>query len=139
MPFTCQEPGRRIEADPPGARQVDLAPGVEIREVALGAHGSVDRLEIRHELDQVPGNESRRQAEVTQKEQQIASTNAQLARQAEELQKQQRQVIERRGEVDRHLTDMREWYRRKLRELSGIDVRRITLFVYVLSGTLAGL
>ena len=30
-------------------------------------------------------------------------------------------MAERRGEVDRHLEDMRSWYRRKIRELSGID------------------
>ena len=26
-----------------------------------------------------------------------------------------------RSEVDRHLNDMREWYRRKMRELAGVD------------------
>src|SRR5262249_30049897 len=34
---------------------------------------------------------------------------------------EQRLVVERRSEMDRHLADMREWYRRKLRELAGID------------------
>jgi chromosome segregation ATPase len=63
----------------------------------------------------------RRQAEVEEQVQQIATTSARLAQQAEQLQEQERQVAERRGEVDRHLTDMREWYRRKMRELSGID------------------
>src|SRR5262249_33517077 len=43
-----------------------------------------------------------------------------LAKQAEQLQQEQRVVAERRGEVERHLADMREWYRRKLRELAGI-------------------
>ena len=37
---------------------------------------------------------------------------------AEQLQEQRRVVAERRQEVDRHLADMREWYRRKLRELA---------------------
>src|SRR5262249_61350058 len=40
---------------------------------------------------------------------------------AEQLQQQERRVTERRGEVDRHLIDMREWYRRKMRELAGLD------------------
>ena len=44
-----------------------------------------------------------------------------LAREAESLERQKRQVAERRGEIDRHLGDMREWYRRKIRELAGVD------------------
>jgi chromosome segregation ATPase len=63
----------------------------------------------------------RRQAEVEEQVQKIATTSARLAQQAEQLQEQERQVAERRGEVDRHLIDMREWYRRKMRELAGID------------------
>src|SRR5213078_3138441 len=50
-----------------------------------------------------------------------AVTSQQLTHQAEQLEQQERQVVERRQEVDRHLSDMREWYRRKIRELSGID------------------
>jgi hypothetical protein len=34
------------------------------------------------------------------------------------LQEQERQVVVRRAEMERHLSDMREWYRRKLRELA---------------------
>jgi hypothetical protein len=63
----------------------------------------------------------RRQAEVQEQAQQIASTSARLAQQAEDLQAKERQVADRRSEMDRHLNDMREWYRRKLRELSGVD------------------
>ncbi len=63
----------------------------------------------------------RRQAEVQEQAQQIASTSARLAQQAEQLQEKERQVAGRRSEMDRHLNDMREWYRRKLRELSGVD------------------
>jgi hypothetical protein len=64
----------------------------------------------------------RKAAEVDQKVQQIESTSARLAQQAEELQQREMQVEVKRGEVDRHLVDMREWYRRKLRELSGVDI-----------------
>src|SRR5262249_44365394 len=60
----------------------------------------------------------RRQAEVEEQAAQVASTSQRLAEQAEQLQQQQRVVAERRQEVDRHLDDMREWYRRKLRELA---------------------
>jgi hypothetical protein len=64
----------------------------------------------------------RRQTEVNQQAQEIARTSARLAEQAEQLQQQQQLVAERRGEVDRHLADMREWYRRKLRELAGVGL-----------------
>jgi hypothetical protein len=37
------------------------------------------------------------------------------------LQQRQREVEERRGEVHRHLDDMRQWYRAKLRELVGTE------------------
>lgn len=69
----------------------------------------------------------RRQAEVQQKEQQIKSTSAQLALQAQELELQQLQVTQKHDEMNRHLADMRDWYRRKLRELSGIDLRDVDL------------
>jgi hypothetical protein len=63
----------------------------------------------------------RRQAEVEEKARALADSADQLARDAEQLQEQQRLVAVRREEVDRHLVDMREWYRKKMRELSGID------------------
>jgi hypothetical protein len=63
----------------------------------------------------------RRASEVNEQARQIADVSARLAQQAEQLQQQERLVTERRGEVDRHLLDMREWYRRKMRELAGLD------------------
>jgi chromosome segregation ATPase len=63
----------------------------------------------------------RRQAEVEEKARELADSADRLAREAEQLQAQQKLVAERREEVDRHLSDMREWYRKKMRELSGID------------------
>jgi chromosome segregation ATPase len=62
-----------------------------------------------------------RQADLEKQARAIADTSARLAVEEQELQRQQRQVAERRGEVDRHLNDMQEWYRRKLRELAGVD------------------
>src|SRR5262249_52355124 len=59
----------------------------------------------------------RRQAEVDAQARQIDETSARLAKQAEELQEQEREVVGRRNEMEHHLADMREWYRRKLREL----------------------
>jgi chromosome segregation ATPase len=61
-----------------------------------------------------------RQARIEEQARQVDATSARLSRQAEELEQQERVVAERRGEMDRHLEDMREWYRRKLRELAGI-------------------
>ncbi len=60
----------------------------------------------------------RRQAAVEEQAQHVATTSQRLAEQAEQLQQQQRAVAEKRQEMDRHLADMREWYRRKLRELA---------------------
>jgi hypothetical protein len=45
-----------------------------------------------------------------------------LAQHAEDLNEQERDVADRREEMDRHLVDMREWYRSKLRELAGIPL-----------------
>lgn len=59
-----------------------------------------------------------RQAEVDEKAKKIDLTSARLARQAEELTEQQKQVTQRRGQVEKHLVDMREWYRSKLKELA---------------------
>jgi hypothetical protein len=63
----------------------------------------------------------RRASEVSEQAQRVADTSARLAEQAEQLQHKERLVTERRGEVDRHLIDMREWYRRKMRELAGLE------------------
>jgi chromosome segregation ATPase len=60
----------------------------------------------------------RRQAEVDKAAEQIDATSARLAKQAEQIQEQERDVALRRDEMERHLADMREWYRRKLRELA---------------------
>jgi hypothetical protein len=48
----------RVQADPAGAGQVDLAPGVQVGEVDLGARRAVERLHVGLELDQVAGDES---------------------------------------------------------------------------------
>ena len=54
---------------------------------------------------------------IERREKDIDATTQQLAKQAEELEQKERDVAERRGEMERHLGDMREWYRKKLREL----------------------
>jgi len=63
----------------------------------------------------------RTKAQVIEQARQVDATSQTLARQAQELQVAERQVHDRRQEVDRHLADMRRWYRKKLRELAGIE------------------
>lgn len=78
--------------------------------------------ELKHSLAHGETRLERRLAEVEARARQIDTESQQLAEQAENLEHQERQVVVRRQEVDRHLTDMREWYRKKIREISGIDV-----------------
>ena len=65
MALSGQEAGGRIEADPSCARQVNLAPGMQIREVPLGAHRPIERLDVGHELDEITGDETRRHFQMT--------------------------------------------------------------------------
>lgn len=65
----------------------------------------------------------RKAAEVQEQAAVVASTSARLAQQADALEEQEQRVHQQRGEVGRHLTDMQQWYRRKLRELAGVDGR----------------
>src|SRR5260370_16807480 len=67
----------------------------------------------------------RRQAEVNQAARQIDATSARLAKQAEQILEQERDVALRRDEMERHLADMREWYRQKLRELASNQASRV--------------
>jgi chromosome segregation ATPase len=62
-----------------------------------------------------------RQVQVAEQARQLGADTVRLAQQAEKLQLKEREVAVKRVEIDRHLGDMREWYRHKLRELAGID------------------
>lgn len=77
--------------------------------------------EMRQSLQLGTTQLERRQAELEQQARQAADLSARLAEEAVELQRQKQQVAERRVEVDRHLIDMREWYRKKLREIARVD------------------
>ena len=61
---------------------------------------------------------SRDQSRLERRHAEVEATSARLAERAEQLQVQEREVTERRDEMSRHLAEMREWYRRKLRELT---------------------
>lgn len=58
-----------------------------------------------------------RQAEVEAIAKRTEAVGQELARKEELLNLERQQVAERRSEVERHLEEMRQWYRRKLREL----------------------
>ena len=81
--------------------------------------------EIKRLLAQDETRLVRQQARVEEQARQVDATTERLARQTEELEEQQRLVAERRVEMDRHLADMREWYRGKLRELAGVDASTV--------------
>jgi chromosome segregation ATPase len=120
---------RHLQAEAERVRQHELALQVARDEHRLAVAGFRQQLiewqgqvgEIKQSLQQGESRLDRRRAEVDQQAEQVATAEARLAEQSERLQREQRQVAERRGEVDRHLEDMREWYRRKLRELAGLD------------------
>ena len=63
-----------------------------------------------------------RQAAVEEQARQVAETGARLQAEVAVVERERQQVAEKRGEMDRHLGDMAEWYRRKWRELAGVDV-----------------
>ena len=65
-PSPVEQARGRVEADPARARQVDLAPGMEVGEVVPRALGSFERLLVRRELDQVARGEARGEAEMAQ-------------------------------------------------------------------------
>lgn len=65
-------------------------------------------------------------AEVAEARQRLDATTQELARQAEELRQERQRVFERRAEIERHLAEMREWYRKKLRELAEQKTSRST-------------
>jgi hypothetical protein len=64
----------------------------------------------------------RKHAEADERARAIEAQTQQLSQHAEELHEQERAVADRRLEIDHHLVEMRDWYRRKLRELAGIPL-----------------
>jgi hypothetical protein len=64
----------------------------------------------------------RKEAQVDERAKEMDAESERLAQHAEALQEQERDVADRRQEMDRHLVEMREWYRRKLRDLAGIPL-----------------
>ncbi len=61
-----QQAARRVEADPAGTGQIDLAPRMQVGEVVVGARRPVDGDEVGLQLDQVARDEAGGEAEVAQ-------------------------------------------------------------------------
>jgi len=66
MTFGGEQAGGRIEADPAGARQIDLGPRMEIAEIRAWSYRAVERLDVLDQLHEIAGHEAAREAEVTQ-------------------------------------------------------------------------
>ncbi|QDU20097.1 hypothetical protein [Urbifossiella limnaea] len=80
--------------------------------------------EMRRLLQQGETRLDARQAAVDQAARDAEAATVQLAEEAERLRRERDEVVQRRTEVERHLADMREWYRRKLREVTGAEPAR---------------
>jgi hypothetical protein len=74
--------------------------------------------EIRAETTRNETQMGHRQAEVAAAALTIDENSKALIRKAAELERERAEVQLQRVELDRHLADMREWYRQKLRELA---------------------
>jgi hypothetical protein len=53
MALPAQQSGGRIEADPAGARQIDLGPGMQVGEILLCAGRSIERLDVGPQLNKI--------------------------------------------------------------------------------------
>jgi chromosome segregation ATPase len=80
--------------------------------------------EMKRGLSQSESRLDAKQQAVDEATRQIDATSQHLAEEADRLRRERDAVTVRRTEVERHLADMREWYRRKLRELAGADGSR---------------
>ena len=81
-----EQPRGRVEADPAGAGEVDLGPGVQVGEVVLRARRAVERGDVGLELDQVARDEPGRQAELPEElDQQPGRVAARAAAQRQRL------------------------------------------------------
>jgi hypothetical protein len=77
---------------------------------------------LKRQLSRGENKLERREAEIDDHVRELDAAALRLAEKAENLDTQQRTVAQQRSEMDRHLLDLRAWYRKKLRELAGISV-----------------
>ncbi len=91
---------------------------VAFRQQMIGWQGQIT--ELRRLLATDATRLERRHAQVDERAKEVGAASEELAEKAEALQLERYEVADKRQEMDRHLLDMRAWYRRKLRELAGI-------------------
>ncbi len=80
--------------------------------------------ELRNQFHSAQNQIELRGTNVGSAERDIEHLREELIRQTQEVERERRLASEKRTEMERHLADMREWYRRKLRELAagkGVD------------------
>lgn len=114
----------RIEADQIRAREHELETARS--EHRLAVTGFRQQLldwqskigELKGQFDSAQSRIERRGTDVDSATREIEELREDLIRQTQEVAAEKRKAVEKRTEMERHLGDMREWYRRKLRELA---------------------
>ena len=66
MPFSSQQTRGRIHAYPARARQIGFAPGVQVGEISARTRRAIQWLFVSHQLDEIAGDEARRNAQMAQ-------------------------------------------------------------------------
>jgi len=107
------------------AREEHRLAVAEFRQQLVEWQGKVG--EIKQALSRGETRLEFRHAEVTETARQAEVTSLHIAEQVEELRRERAEVVQKRTEMERHLADMREWYRKKLKELarSGGEAARL--------------
>ena len=86
MAFASHQPRGGVQADPARSGQIDFGPCVKVSEIGFRPRGAIKRFDVRLELDQIAGNESRRQPQVAHHiDQQPARIPARAASELERL------------------------------------------------------
>ena len=66
MALAAEQAGGRVHADPAGAGQIDLGPGVQVGEILVRALRPFERIDVGLELDEIAGDETGGEAEPAQ-------------------------------------------------------------------------
>ena len=91
-----------IEPDPAGAGQIHLAPGMQVGKIRLRSDRSIERLYVGHQLNEVAGNETRREAHVAH---QLHQQGSGIAARARALRQRFLRQLHTRFEAD-HVLDV---------------------------------
>jgi chromosome segregation ATPase len=74
--------------------------------------------DLRHSIERGETTIDTKRADLDSAARDADERSRELARREEELREARRAVAQQKGELDRHLKDMRDWYKKKLRELA---------------------